>query len=80
MRKINVLIIYYKALGQLHKKENKKSKHAKRNKNRECEGVGPFKEIKLELMIKLLNEKKELIFYVFGFMKLKKIKLELKVK
>ena len=35
----------------LYLKKGNKSKRAKRNKNRECEGVGPFKEIELKLQI-----------------------------
>ena len=55
MRKVNILIIYYKALGQIHyiHKINK-NKCAKRNYIRKCEGVGPFKGIKLELKIDLI--------------------------
>ena len=47
MRKVNILIIYYKALGQLHEiQKRNKGKCAKRNKIENARALDPFKEIK----------------------------------
>ena len=51
IRKINVLIIYYKALGQVHKFKREMKVNVRKEIRIECEGVGPFKEIELKLQI-----------------------------
>ena len=47
IRKVNILIIYYKALGQIHyiHKRNKKI-NARKELRIECEGVGPKESCK----------------------------------
>ena len=56
MRKINILLNLLQGFGTStwNLQKGNKSKCAKRNKNRECEGVGPFKEINIEIK-KLIN-------------------------
>ena len=44
----------YKALGEVHNYLSKIKINARKELRIECEGVGPFKEIKLELKIDLI--------------------------